>query len=318
MPGDTGASLPRSSGSGATQTSAGSTADAAAGQASGSGPHASCTADVDDPRFWPSSSGIGREAAANSSSWVAEVEERHRARTAAAGPQSAGSGISVIVCESRPLCEGVVMACQLAAAGLDVTVITDAQAAVFIDDVDLVLLGADAVTPGGVVNKVGSKLLALAAKAAGVPVVAVTDSLKVSPGPVSSLALPHTPAPAGEEEKAVDELLEAWGQDLVKQVQGMMRQEVSGPHGEAADSSAAAQKAEGKTGSISSSGSPDSHGCVSIRNVYFESVPLVYLSGLLTDKGMLTGVQVAELIKQQTKDYQQAFGLTVNGDMLAA
>jgi len=41
------------------------------------------------------------------------------------------------------------------------------------------------------VNKVGSKLLALAAEAAGVPVVAVTDSLKISPGPVSAVTLPQ-------------------------------------------------------------------------------------------------------------------------------
>jgi translation initiation factor 2B subunit (eIF-2B alpha/beta/delta family) len=84
------------------------------------------------------------------------------------------------------------MAQRLAAAGLHVTVITDAQAGAFVEEADLVLLGADAVTPAGVVNKVGSKLLALAAKAAGVPVVAVTDSLKVSPGPVAQVALPNT------------------------------------------------------------------------------------------------------------------------------
>jgi translation initiation factor 2B subunit (eIF-2B alpha/beta/delta family) len=117
------------------------------------------------------------------------------ASTAAAsfkGGSNRGPGLSVIVCESRPLCEGVTMAQRLAAAGLQVTLITDAQAGVFVEQADVVLLGADAVTPAGVVNKVGSKLLARAAKAADVPVVAVTDSLKVSPGPVSQFALPNT------------------------------------------------------------------------------------------------------------------------------
>eukprot|EP00775_Hariotina_reticulata_P014735 gene14735-14903_t len=110
------------------------------------------------------------------------------------------------------------MAQRLAAAGLDVTLITEAQAGVFIEDADLVLLGADAVTPAGVVNKVGSKLLALAAKAAGVPVVAVTDSLKISPGPVSAVALPNTTLQQGEEEKEAEELLTAWGEGVAAEV----------------------------------------------------------------------------------------------------
>lgn len=144
---------------------------------------------VDDPEFWPETSGIGREQQPGSS--LLPLLAASSANGSFKG-SSRGPGLSVIVCESRPLCEGVVMAQRLAAAGLQVTAITDAQAGVFVEEADLVLLGADAVTPAGVVNKVGSKLLALAAKAAGVPVIAVTDSLKVSPGPVAQIALPNT------------------------------------------------------------------------------------------------------------------------------
>lgn len=145
---------------------------------------------VDDPDFWPETSGIGREQP--SSSVLPPFLAGSSGNGGYKGSSSRGPGISVIVCESRPLCEGVVMAQRLAAAGLQVTLITDAQAGAFVEEADLVLLGADAVTPAGVVNKVGSKLLALAAKAAGVPVVAVTDSLKVTPGPVAQVALPNT------------------------------------------------------------------------------------------------------------------------------
>jgi hypothetical protein len=144
---------------------------------------------VDDPNFWPSSSGIGREQPDSSSSFPPFLAG---GGSGSFKGSSCGPGLSVIVCESRPLCEGVAMAQRLAAAGLHVALITDAQAGVFVEEADVVLLGADAVTPAGVVNKVGSKLLALAAKAAGVPVVAVTDSLKVSPGPVAQFALPNT------------------------------------------------------------------------------------------------------------------------------
>lgn len=73
----------------------------------------------------------------------------------AAMSAAAGSLGDVIVCEGRPLCEGVAFARALAAAGAArVTVITDAQAGAFVGGVDLVLLGADALGPGGAVNKV--------------------------------------------------------------------------------------------------------------------------------------------------------------------
>lgn len=52
----------------------------------------------------------------------------------------------VFVCESRPLFEGVAMAKALR--GASVQVITDAQAAVFMPQVDAVLLGADCVHGG--------------------------------------------------------------------------------------------------------------------------------------------------------------------------
>lgn len=58
------------------------------------------------------------------------------------------------VCESRPLFEGVRLAKQLQRSGACVTVITDAQAGLFMDNADCVIVGADAITEQGVVNKV--------------------------------------------------------------------------------------------------------------------------------------------------------------------
>lgn len=85
----------------------------------------------------------------------------------------------VVVCESRPLCEGSSLAEELHEAGLDVTLITDAQALAHMDRVDRVLLGADAVlADGSIVNKAGSALVALAARHAGKPVTVVAESLK--------------------------------------------------------------------------------------------------------------------------------------------
>ena len=88
----------------------------------------------------------------------------------------------VVVAESRPGGEGVAVAEDLAAAGLDVTLVPDAAVAHHLAsaDVDAVLVGADAVLPDGcVLNKVGTRAAALAAAREGVPVHAVAARDKV-------------------------------------------------------------------------------------------------------------------------------------------
>jgi translation initiation factor 2B subunit (eIF-2B alpha/beta/delta family) len=77
----------------------------------------------------------------------------------------------VLVCEGRPACEGRWLATQLAAEGIAVCLLTDAQAFQALPQSDGVLLGADAVLhDGSVVNKSGSALLALAARYFSKPV----------------------------------------------------------------------------------------------------------------------------------------------------
>jgi methylthioribose-1-phosphate isomerase len=75
--------------------------------------------------------------------------------------------------ESRPLLQGArLTAFELAAAGIDVTVICDAAAASLMrrGDVDLVVVGADRIAVNGdTANKIGTYLLAIAAKEHGVP-----------------------------------------------------------------------------------------------------------------------------------------------------
>ena len=86
---------------------------------------------------------------------------------------------NVVVCEGRPLCEGRQLAEKLVAAGVKVTLITEAQAVQRMLDVDLILLGADCVLPErGVINKIGSAGIALAAHQHGKPVWAVAENLK--------------------------------------------------------------------------------------------------------------------------------------------
>jgi translation initiation factor eIF-2B subunit delta len=85
----------------------------------------------------------------------------------------------VLVCEARPLYEGRRLAEELSRAGIAVTILTEAQVASLMPQVDLVLLGADSVVPGlGVINKSGSTLLALAAHHQRTPVMVAADRLK--------------------------------------------------------------------------------------------------------------------------------------------
>jgi len=93
----------------------------------------------------------------------------------------------VVVTECRPGNEGVLMARELAAVGLNVTLITDAAASSYIPGADLVLLGADSVSPLFVVNKIGSRGVAVLAGTDGVPVYVATETSKFLPAELQLL-----------------------------------------------------------------------------------------------------------------------------------
>ncbi len=87
--------------------------------------------------------------------------------------------VKVFVTESRPLFEGRVVAESLRKSGLDVTLLTDAEAGHFMREVQVVLVGADTVlSDGSVVNKMGTYLIALAAKDHAVPFHVACDTWK--------------------------------------------------------------------------------------------------------------------------------------------
>lgn len=105
----------------------------------------------------------------------------------------------VVVTEARPRREGARAAERLAAMGFRVDLIVDAAAAVFLDEADAVLVGADAaLRDGSVVNKVGTRALAALAREARVPFYAVAETFKIDPRP---------PRAAAGEEMAPSEVL---------------------------------------------------------------------------------------------------------------
>lgn len=91
----------------------------------------------------------------------------------------AGHIDTVVVGESRPMFEGRGMAEYLSKIGKSVVFVVDAVLISFVDQVDMVVLGADAVTDDAFVNKVGSKCLSLAARLSNKPVFVLADTSKI-------------------------------------------------------------------------------------------------------------------------------------------
>jgi len=108
----------------------------------------------------------------------------------------------VIVSESRPSLEGIRMARELAAHGMSMTLITEAQMALFVQEAGAVVVGADTILPeGDLINRIGTRMLALGAKDADVPLYSISDTLKV--------AAPSSPMPFAPEEGEPKEVCDA-------------------------------------------------------------------------------------------------------------
>jgi ribose 1,5-bisphosphate isomerase len=93
-----------------------------------------------------------------------------------------GKRISVFATETRPRFQGRLTAGILLKQGIPVTMIVDDAARHFMKDIDKVIVGADAVTANGaVVNKIGTSMIALAAKESNVRMFVAAETYKFSP-----------------------------------------------------------------------------------------------------------------------------------------
>ena len=95
--------------------------------------------------------------------------------------QRAGRHFNVICAESRPICEGHQTAEILAGLGIPVTLVVDMAAIAAIPTAQLVLVGADTLTHRGLVNKIGTQVMASIARASGVPFYTLCGSAKFLP-----------------------------------------------------------------------------------------------------------------------------------------
>jgi ribose 1,5-bisphosphate isomerase len=96
--------------------------------------------------------------------------------------KSEGRNFEVICTETRPAFQGRITAKEMLQLGVKTTFIVDSAARSFMHDVDLVAVGADAITSeGNVVNKIGSSTIAVLAHEARKPFYVVSELLKFDP-----------------------------------------------------------------------------------------------------------------------------------------
>jgi len=95
---------------------------------------------------------------------------------------ASGKKFEVFVTETRPRFQGHLTAAELRKTGIPVTMILDDAVRYFMQEIDKVIVGADAITANGaLVNKIGTSMVALAAHEAKVKVYAAAETYKFSP-----------------------------------------------------------------------------------------------------------------------------------------
>jgi translation initiation factor 2B subunit (eIF-2B alpha/beta/delta family) len=87
----------------------------------------------------------------------------------------------VFVTESRPLFEGRRTASILAENGVKTVLIADMASFHFLDEMNMILTGSDCICHNGVVNKVGTKGLAMATSYYGIPFYVLSEKSKFLP-----------------------------------------------------------------------------------------------------------------------------------------
>lgn len=97
-----------------------------------------------------------------------------------------GIELSAIVKETRPRKQGHITAAELRDLGIPVTLIVDGAAGRYLDEVDHVFVGADSIAAdGAVINKIGTRSLAVTARERDTPIVVAAQTVKLDPATLS-------------------------------------------------------------------------------------------------------------------------------------
>lgn len=110
-----------------------------------------------------------------------------------------GRDVRVYATESRPFRQGLITVRQLSKAGVPARYVVDSAMGHVMDHVDVCMVGADAITATGtVVNKIGTRLVALAARASGVPFYTCAETYKFHPDTLDGKGVPIETRPVEE------------------------------------------------------------------------------------------------------------------------
>ena len=110
-----------------------------------------------------------------------------------------GKNIHVFVTETRPKFQGRISAETLSRNGIEVTLIVDSAVRFFINEIDKVIVGADAIAANGaVINKIGTSQIALTAFEARTPFMVAAETYKFSPDTLFGKLIEIEERPADE------------------------------------------------------------------------------------------------------------------------
>ena len=130
-----------------------------------------------------------------------------------------GKDFVVYNTETRPLYQGRKTSKELRRAGIKVTMFVDSAALIAMENgkkADLVLLGADAITKKGVINKVGSGMYAELAKLHKIPFYIVSNSLKYTNRPIKIEQRPKQEVYKNTKINIINPAFEFMDKDLIK------------------------------------------------------------------------------------------------------
>jgi translation initiation factor 2B subunit (eIF-2B alpha/beta/delta family) len=158
-----------------------------------------------------------------------------------------GIHTTVYVPESRPMYEGRMLAQRLAERGINTILITDSAMFHYLQKCSKIFVGADRVIPDGIMNKIGTSGLAIAAMEQKVPFYCICETSKFVPDLIS-----------------IEKLNSAQPEEQLYRF------------------------CDGEN-------KPES---LKIENIYFDFTPKKYLSGFLTEQGIMDNKQVKKHIEQ--------------------
>ena len=136
--------------------------------------------------------------------WIATLSASGMVRDALLEVRRRNLAPHALVGEGRPRREGRALATALGQAGIPVWLVVDAALPMLVSHAKAVWIGADAVTDRGVINKVGSYALALAAREHSVPVYALAGRRKFIPASTPALQILEMPGSEVWDEPAHD------------------------------------------------------------------------------------------------------------------